>query len=214
MTRSLLVVLTLLFSAAAHGVSFHPCTKSDGEIMYSNIPCDCFQFPDQSRVYNANCPLMGMPTAAQNQRAFKRMQKQDASRSNATEKARESTEISRIENEKRQIESKKQKVLEEMARSSKNLGSKSFGSLLEFRLSLVQKRLELIAINNELRAKDRELDKYRSPEEVALLNAKRARAQQNRKDVAEQQLRQNRQEQRSEEMERKIDDIADKLGVW
>ena len=65
----------------------------------------------------------------------------------------------------------------------------------------------------ELERIDRKLDQYRSPEEAALLNAKRARAQQNRKDVAEQ-LRQNSQEQRSEEMERKIDDIADKLGVW
>ncbi len=209
MTRSLLVVLTLLFCAAAHGVSFHPCVKAGGRITYSNIPCDCLQFSDQSRAYYSKCVLLGMPTAAQQERALsalKKKQKQDAS---SAEKARERAEIRRLDDQIRQIESKKQKVLKEMARSFKNPGSETYGSILGTRLSLVQKQLELIAINNELRAKDRELDKYRSPEEVALLEAERAQAQQNRKDA----LAKLRQEQRDKKMERKIDDIADKVGV-
>lgn len=209
MTRSLLVLLTLMFCAAALGVSFHPCTKPDGGIMYSNIPCECLQISDQNRTYYSNCALMGTPTVAQQERALKGKQDQDASSAKAREKARERAEIRRIEGEKRSIESKKQKVLKEMARSSKNLGSKTFGSLLEFRLSLVQKQLELTVINNELEAKDKELDQYRSPEEVALLGAERAQARQNRKDA----LEKLRQERRSEEMERKIDGIARKLGI-
>jgi hypothetical protein len=191
MTSSLLVVLTLLFCAAAHGVSFHPCTKSDGEIMYSNIPCDCFQFPDQSRVYNANFPLMGMPTAAQQERAIK----QDASNA---EKSREYAEIRRVEGEKKSVAAKWDRQIEDAKQHFLTEG------LVAPLLMLKQQELERI---------DKELDQYRSPEEAALLNAKRARAKQNRK-VVRAQLRQNRQERRSEEMERKIDDIADKLRVW
>ena len=216
MTRSLLVVLTLLFCAAAHGVSFHPCAKPGGGVMYSNVPCDCLQLSGQNRTYYSKCAYTGMPTAAQQERA-KRKQDQVASRSYASvEERREQNEKRRLEDQKRQIESKKQRVFDEIASSFKNPGSQTYGSLLGTQLSLAQKRLELVTINNELEAKDKELDKYRSPEEVVLLQAERARARQNRKEAAERVAEKQRldsQEQRSREMKDKIDGIADKLRV-
>ncbi len=222
MTRSLLVI-TLLFCSVAYGVSFQRCKKPDGGIMYSNIPCECIQFADQNRSFNSKCTQIGMPTAAHAQQERSSIRKQKLDARNA-EIRQIKYAIKRLEVNKKQIENKKQRVLNEMAHSFQNPGSETFGSIVKTRLSLVQKRLELVAINdelvtinNELVAKDRELDKFRSPEEVVLLEEKRAqaraRAQQIRKEGAVK-LRQIRQEQRSSDMEDKIDGIAKKLGVW
>ena len=202
MTKYLLMFLTLLFCASSQGVSFHRCTKPDGEVMYSNVPCECIQFSDQNRAYNSKCALTSMPTAAQQERALKRKQELDTS---SAKMASERAETRRIEDAKRQLEDEKKVAAAKWDRQIEDAQNSIFTArLVPPLLMLKQQELEKI---------DRKFDQYRSPEEVASLEENRARAQQNRKNVAEQ-LRQNRQEQRSKEMERKINDIADKLGIW